>query len=58
MYQKGVYCHDIKIFNSLTSNIKNVSNNQKKFKTALKMTYIQIPFIHLMNILMLVKEKM
>jgi hypothetical protein len=44
------------MFNSLPSNIKNFSNNQKKFKTALKMSYIQIPFIHLI-ILMLIKEK-
>jgi hypothetical protein len=58
MYQKGVHCRSIKIFNSLPSNIKNISNNQKKLKTTLKMCYIQIFFIHLMNILMLIKERM
>jgi hypothetical protein len=36
IYQKGVYYLGIKIYNSLLSDIKIFSNNQKKFKTVLK----------------------
>jgi hypothetical protein len=36
IYQKGVYYLGIKIYNSLPSDIKNFSNNPKKFKTLLK----------------------
>jgi hypothetical protein len=35
-YQKGVYYSEIKIFNHLPQNIKNLSRNVKKFKLALK----------------------
>ena len=34
MYQKGVYCLGIKLFNSIPSDIKIFSNNPQKFKTA------------------------
>jgi len=47
----------MKIFHGLPSNVKNLSKEQKKFKTALKMSYMQIPFIRLMKILKLMKEK-
>jgi hypothetical protein len=46
IYQKGVYCLGIKIYNSLPSNIKNVSNNPKKFKTVLKTFLYTNCFIH------------
>ena len=36
IYQKGAYYSVIKIFNNLPLEIKNVADNQKKFKTALK----------------------
>jgi hypothetical protein len=36
IYQKRVYCLGIKVYNSLPSDIKNFSNNPKKFKTVLK----------------------
>ena len=36
IYQKGAYYSGIKIFNNLPLEIKNVADNQKKFKTALK----------------------
>jgi hypothetical protein len=36
MYQKGVYCSGIKIFNSLPKAIKDISSEPKKFKTAPK----------------------
>jgi hypothetical protein len=36
IYQKGTYYLGIKILNNLTLEIKNVADNQKKFKTALK----------------------
>ena len=36
IYQKGAYYSGIKIFNNLPLEIKNVANNQKKFKTELK----------------------
>jgi hypothetical protein len=36
LYQKGVYFTGIKVFNSLPQNIKNVSNDTKQFKSALK----------------------
>jgi hypothetical protein len=36
IYQKGAYYSGIKIFNNLPLEIKNVSDNPKKFKIALK----------------------
>ena len=36
IYQKGAYNSGIKLFNNLHLEIKNVADNQKKFKTALK----------------------
>ena len=36
IYQKGTYYSGIKIFNNLPLEVKNVAENQKKFKTALK----------------------
>jgi hypothetical protein len=36
LYQKGVYFTGIKVFNNLPQNIKNLSNNTKQFKSALK----------------------
>jgi hypothetical protein len=35
-YQKGVYSTGIKIFNHLPSSIKNLSDNLKQFKLALR----------------------
>ena len=36
IYQKGAYYLGIKIFNNWPLEIKNVADNQKKFKTVLK----------------------
>jgi hypothetical protein len=36
VYQKGACCSGVKIFNKLSSNIKNVNSNITKFKTTLK----------------------
>ena len=36
IYQKGAYYLEIKIFNNLPLEIKNVTGNQKKFKIVLK----------------------
>jgi hypothetical protein len=36
IYQKGVYSAGIKMFNKLPSEIKNTSNNFKRFKVALR----------------------
>jgi hypothetical protein len=36
LYQKGVYFTGIKVFNNLTQSIKNLSNDTKHFKSALK----------------------
>ena len=36
IYQKGAYYSGIKMFNNLPLEIKNVADNQKKIKTALK----------------------
>jgi len=36
IYQKGTYYSGIKIFNNLPLQIKNVADNQRKFKTVLK----------------------
>jgi hypothetical protein len=46
IYQKGVYYLGFKIFNNRSSEIKNVSDNPKKVKTALKSFYVQIPSVH------------
>jgi hypothetical protein len=35
-YQKGVLYSGIKVFNALTTSIKTILNNPKKFKTTLK----------------------
>jgi len=36
IYQKGAYYSGIKIFNNLPLEIKNIADNQNKFKIALK----------------------
>jgi len=36
IYQKGAYFSGIKIFNNLPLEIKNIADNQNKFKIALK----------------------
>ena len=36
IYQKGAYHSGIKIFNNLPLEIKNIADNQNKFKIALK----------------------
>jgi len=36
IYQKGAYYSEIKMFNNLPLEIKNVAGNQRKFKIALK----------------------
>ena len=45
IYQKGAYYLEIKIFNNLLLEIKNVTGNQKKFKIVLKNFYTLIHFI-------------
>ena len=44
--KKGVPSLGIKIFNSLPSEIKNFSNNQKIFKTIKKITYNFFYLLH------------
>lgn len=58
IHQKGVSSLDIKTFNSLPSETKNFSNNQKEFKTALQNFYIKILFIYYMNTFTFKKEQM
>ena len=36
VYQRGVHCMGIKIFNNLTPYIKDICNNVKKFEICLK----------------------
>jgi len=36
IYQKGTYCSGIKVFNSLCTQIKDLSHNRNQFKSALK----------------------
>jgi hypothetical protein len=36
LYQKGVYFTGIKVYNNLPQSIKNLSNDTKEFKSALK----------------------
>jgi hypothetical protein len=46
VYQKVAYYSGVKIFNKLPSNIKNVSGNITKFKTALKSFYMRTHSTH------------
>ena len=48
-FQKGPYYSGIKIFNNRPTEIKDLSDNHKKFKNALKHFYIHSPFILRMN---------
>jgi hypothetical protein len=48
-FQKGAYCAGIKIFNSLPSSLKTISDKKDKFKLALKIPKYTTPFILLMN---------
>jgi hypothetical protein len=45
LYQKGVYFTGIKMLNNLPQSIKNLSNDTKKFKTALK-NYLHAQFFY------------
>ena len=36
VYQRGTYCSGIKVFNSLSFNIKKFCHNPRTFKSALK----------------------
>jgi hypothetical protein len=51
IYQKGAYYLGIKMFNNLPLEIKNVADNQKKFKTALKKIFIHLFILHLGRVL-------
>ena len=42
IYQKGAYYSGIKIFNNLPLEIKNIADNQNKFKIALKKILAQL----------------
>ena len=42
IYQKGAYFSGIKIFNNLPLEIKNIADNQNKFKIALKKILAQL----------------
>jgi hypothetical protein len=46
IYQKGVYYLGIKIFNSLSWDIKTYSDISRTFKKVVKNLYTQTPFIH------------
>lgn len=58
IHKKGVSSFGIKIFNSLSSEIKNFSSNPKKFKIALKNFLHTIVFNYYMNTIVVKKEKM
>jgi hypothetical protein len=47
IYQKGVYYSGIKFFNNLPLEIKNIADNQNKFKIALKNSCTLIHFTQL-----------
>jgi len=51
VYQKGVYYSGIKIYNHLPTAIKDLSDDNNKFKLALKDTSYIIPFTVWRNIL-------
>jgi len=51
MHQKGVYCSGIKTYNHLPKAIKDLSNDTKKFRLALKKYFYIIPFTVWRNIL-------
>jgi len=40
-YQKGVYCLDVKVFNTLPSHITTESDNPSKFKVVIQKFFIQ-----------------
>jgi hypothetical protein len=46
VYQKGAYYSEVKIFNKLPLNIKNVNGRITKFKTTLKSFYMQTHSTH------------
>jgi hypothetical protein len=52
-FQKGAYHSEIKIFNNLPHNIKDLANEIKLFRNALKSFYLQTPFIIVKNILII-----
>jgi len=45
MYQKGVYCSGVKVFNSLPRALKDISSEPGKFKTALRKFWKNTHFI-------------
>jgi len=45
LYQKGVYSVGIKVMNHLPQSIKNLSDNPKQFKSALK-NYLYVHSFH------------
>ena len=55
-YQKGLYYLGIKVYNCYPSQIKNVSHNITKFKSALK-DFLHFHFLHQTNILTTIKFK-
>jgi hypothetical protein len=57
VYEKGVYHVGLKSCNRLPCDIKNIFNNQKKYKQFQNHFYIQIPFIAWMNTVMLIRSK-
>ena len=56
-YQKGTYYSGIKVYNSLPTQIKDLSHNRKQFKSALKNFCTFIHFIFWMNILVAIRTK-
>jgi len=54
IYQKRISYYGIRLFNSLPSHIKNMSDNTKQFKSALKS--FLIPSTHSMNTSMQIKN--
>ena len=58
LYQKGTYYSGIKVFNSLPSQIKDLSHNRIQFKCALKnFLYFHFFFMLWMNILAVIGFK-
>jgi hypothetical protein len=51
-FQKGPFYFGIKVFNHLPTNIKNTSRDINKFRSVLKISFLQIHFTPWKNILL------
>jgi hypothetical protein len=51
VFQKGVWYSGIKVYDHLPANIKQLANNNSKFKMALKNSFLKTLFTHWRNII-------